>query len=147
MKIANLIEDGEITVQIEYEVGSSEDKNYSIYGEAFLPNGWDTNGKVTDRDFIVSFSSNWECDTVLRFKGEDYGKEKYTDDKESIAYYQTGDVYGLINISRVLFMIHYLLEKELTKTNTYMCPKDNQYAKSFDILKNCSIEIKDDLNV
>ena len=142
MKIANLIEDGQIIVQIEYEVENSNGKNYSINGEAFLPYGWDNNGEVVDRDFLVSFYSNWECDTILRFNGEDYRKENDSNDTESIGYYQTGNVYGLINISQALFMIHRLLEMELAKTDTYMYPEDNQYAKSFNMLKNCSIEIK-----
>ena len=39
-------------------------------------------------------------------------------------------------------MINHLLEMELSKTGTFMYEEDNQYAKSFDILKDCQIEIK-----
>jgi hypothetical protein len=139
MKTANLIEDGQIIVQIEYEVGSSEGKNYSVDGYAYLPHGWNMNGDVTDRDFLISFSSNWECETVMSFLGEDYGKE---DDDYTASYYQIGSVHGLVNISRAMFMIHYLLEMELTKTDTFMYEEDNKYAKSFNILQDCTIEFK-----
>lgn len=143
MKLANLVEDGQIIVQVEYEVSGSGGKNYSISGKAFLPHGWDMEGGVTDRDFLVSFSSNWECDTVLRFLGEDYEKEGYSEELETLAYYQTGSVYGLINISRSMFMIQHLLEMELKKTDTYMYQEDNEYAKSFDMLRDCLIEVEE----
>ena len=67
-----MIEEGQIIVQIEYEIDSSENKNYLISGEAFLPYSWDINGTVDDRNFLVSFNSNWECGTVLSFKGYQY---------------------------------------------------------------------------
>lgn len=143
MITANLIDnsDDQIIVQIEYEVEGVKDENFGIRGEAYLPQGWN-NGKVVDRDFLVSFSSNWECETAMRFMGEGY-KDGYDDrGKVPDAYYQTGSVHDLINISRAMFMIHYLLEMELTKTNTYMYEEDNKYAKKFNILDGCEIEIK-----
>lgn len=140
MITANLIDNGHIKVQIEYEVGSSGGKNYTIDGKAYLFNGWKSKG-VVDRDFIVEFSSNWECETVMRFFGEDYEKEDFDiKDRGSIAYYQTGSVRDLVDMSRALFMIHYLLEMELTKTSTDMDEDDNKYAKSFNILDGCTIE-------
>jgi len=142
MKTANLIHDEYTIVQIEYTVNSSEGKNYGIDGKAYLPHGW-RNGEVVDRDFLVSFSSNWECETVLRFLGEDYETEEYGKDGNSLAYYQTGSVHDLINMSRAMFFIHHLLEMELAKTNTYMYEEDNLYAKTFNLLFNCTIEIKE----
>jgi hypothetical protein len=145
MKTANLIQENQIIVQMEYEVDNdtngTETKNWSIHGEIFTPAGWNSEGEVIDRHFLVSFSSNWECETVLKFMGEYYGKENYTKDDNLIAYYQTGSVHGLIDISRAMFLIHHILELELTKTNTYMCEEDNAYAKTFNILEDCTIEI------
>lgn len=74
--------------------------------------------------------------------GEDYGKEEYEKDERRIAYYQTGSVYDLINISRALFLIHHLLETEMLKTDSYMYEGENGYAKNFNIFKHCTIEIK-----
>jgi hypothetical protein len=121
----------------------SQGKNYSITGTAFLPYSWDSNGEVAKREFLVSFSTNWECDTVLNFKGDEYGKEEYENDPEAVGYYQTGSAHGLVEMSRALFMIHRLLEEELKKTDTYMYEEDNQFIKSYNLLDDCSIEIKD----
>lgn len=139
MITANLIDksDGLIIVQIEYEVDGTQDKNFGISGIAYLPHSW-RDGKVVDRDFLVNFSSNWECETVMRFMGEDYETDR---NGNTVAYYQTGSVHDLVNISRAMFLIHRLLEKELAKTNTYMYEEDNEYAKRFNIFDGCDIEI------
>lgn len=143
MKRANLIEDNEIIVQIDYEVEGQGGKNYGIHGTAYLPFAWDSNGSVVERDFFSHFSSNWECDAVLRLMGEDYEKEVYENDLNRVAYYQTGAVYGLINMSRALLLIHRLLELELSKTNTYMEENENRYANSFNLFEQCTLEIEE----
>lgn len=58
MITANLIEDEEIIVQIEYEVEEMNGKNYGIHGTAYLPHTWDSEGNVLERDYLAGFTSN-----------------------------------------------------------------------------------------
>lgn len=131
-----VIKDEEPILEVSYKI-EIEDNNqvYMVNGEINEVIGWQSNMEVNETIHIFQFEVNWEIETVLIFKGQNYNSNGVKN-----GYYQT-DLYGLHSIAIAMMIPSYLAMKEIKPTGTYMDTEDLKFIKTLDLLQ--GVEFKE----